>query len=122
MAHGLRPGDRVQVLAYTDGAHRDRAVVLLPTAEVVRVLQDPTGLAGGGEELGVQLRMPSDRAPDVVAAITTGRIFVVKAPGSGVSPSEPTLPSDVQEPPAATSGPVPPAGAPVDRFKTAVRR
>src|SRR5215217_4862825 len=45
MAQGLRPGDRVQVLAaYTDGARRGRAVVLLPTAEVVRVLEDPAAL------------------------------------------------------------------------------
>ena len=64
MAQGLRPGDRVQVLAaYTDGARRGRAVVLLPTAEVVRVLEDPAGLTGTGQERGVQLRMPSDRAP-----------------------------------------------------------
>ena len=47
MAQGLRPGDNVQVLAaYTDGARRGRAVVLLPTAEVVRVLEDPAGLTG----------------------------------------------------------------------------
>ena len=64
MAQGLRPGDTVQVLAaYTDGARRGRAVVLLPTAEVVQVLQDPAGLTGTGQERGVQLRMPSDRAP-----------------------------------------------------------
>jgi hypothetical protein len=82
MAQGLRPGDRVQVLAaYTDGARRGRAVVLLPTAEVVRVLEDPAGLTGTGQERGVQLRMPSDRAPAVAAAIATARIFVVKAPG-----------------------------------------
>jgi hypothetical protein len=37
MAQGLRPGDTVQVLAaYTDGARRGRAAVLLPTAEVVK--------------------------------------------------------------------------------------
>ncbi|HEV2927941.1 MAG TPA: SAF domain-containing protein, partial [Propionibacteriaceae bacterium] len=64
MAQGLRPGDIVQVLAaYTEGARRGRAVVLLPSAEVVQVLQDPAGLAGTGQERGVQLRMPSDRAP-----------------------------------------------------------
>jgi hypothetical protein len=82
MAQGLRPGDSVQVLAaYTEGARRGRAVLLLPSAEVVQVLQDPAGLAGSGQERGVQLRMPSDRAPIVVAAIATARIFVVKAPG-----------------------------------------
>ena len=82
MAQGLRPGDSVQVLAaYTEGARRGRAVVLLPSAEVVQVLQDPAGLAGTGQERGVQLRMPSDRAPIVVAAVATARIFVVKTPG-----------------------------------------
>jgi hypothetical protein len=49
MAQGLRPGDRVQVLAaFTEGARRGRAVVLLPAAEVVQVLEDPAGLAGPG--------------------------------------------------------------------------
>jgi hypothetical protein len=67
--------------AYTEGARRGRAVVLLPSAEVVQVLQDPTGLAGTGQERGVQLRMPSDRAPMVVAAVATARIFVVNTPG-----------------------------------------
>jgi SAF domain len=91
MAQGLRPGDSVQVLAaYTEGARRGRAVVLLPSAEVVQVLQDPAGLAGTGQERGVQLRMPSDRAPLVVAAIATARIFVVKAPG--VTTAEPPGP------------------------------
>jgi hypothetical protein len=86
MAQGLRPGDRVQVLAaFTEGARRGRAVVLLPSAEVVQVPQDPSGLTGAGQERGVQLRMPSDRAPVVVvvAFIATARIFVVKAPGPG---------------------------------------
>jgi hypothetical protein len=88
MARGLRPGDSVQVLAaYTDGARRGRAVVLLPAAEVVQVLQDPTGLAGGGQERGVQLRMPGDRAPLVAAAIATARIFVVKAPVPASGPA-----------------------------------
>ena len=88
MAQGLRPGDRVQVLAaFTEGARRGRAVVLLPSAEVVRVLEDPTGLTGSGQERGVQLRMPSDRAPEVAAAIATARIFVVKAPGLATDPA-----------------------------------
>jgi hypothetical protein len=88
MAQGLRPGDSVRVLAaYTEGARRGRAVVLLPSAEVVQVLQDPAGLAGTGQERGVQLRMPSDRAPDVVAAIATVRIFIVKAPGPAAEPA-----------------------------------
>jgi hypothetical protein len=83
MAQGLRPGDSVQVLAaYTEGARRGRAVVLLPSAEVIQVFQDPAGLTGAGQDRGVQLRMPSDRAPIVVAAIATARIFVVKTRGS----------------------------------------
>jgi hypothetical protein len=97
MAQGLRPGDSVQVLAaYTEGARRGRAVVLLPSAEVVQILQDPAGLAGSGQERGVQLRMPSDRAPIVVAAIATARIFVVKAPGSA-SEAAATDPPEVPE-------------------------
>ena len=64
MAQGLRPGDSVQVLAtYTEGARRGRAVVLLPSAEVVQILQDPAGLAGTGQERGVQLRMPNGPDP-----------------------------------------------------------
>jgi hypothetical protein len=111
MAHGLRPGDRVQVLAaYTEGARRGRAVLLLPTAEVVQVLQDPAGLTGAGQARGVQLRMPSDRAPAVAAAIATARIFVVKAPGPATEPaaSDPTPPSEVQDPPSVTSQPLEP--------------
>jgi len=103
----------VQVLAaYTEGARRGRAVVLLPSAEVVQVLQDPAGLAGTGEERGVQLRMPSDRAPLVVAAIATARIFVVKAPGaaSGQAPGSPATPV---EPDPAESAPDPAGSGPV---------
>jgi len=111
MAQGLRPGDSVQVLAaYTEGARRGRAVVLLPSAQVVQILQDPAGLAGSGQERGVQLRMPSDRAPIVVAAIATARIFVVKAPGSA-SEAAATVPPEVpragEEPDPAGPGPDP---------------
>ncbi len=108
MAQGLRPGDRVQVLAaFTEGARRGRAVVLLPSAQVVQVLQDPAGLTGAGQERGVQLRMPSDRAPVVAAAIATARIFVVKAPGPATEPATaaPPPPTGMQEPGAGTSQP-----------------
>jgi pilus assembly protein CpaB len=108
MAQDLRPGDRVQVLAaYTDGARRGRAVVLLPTAEVVRVLEDPAGLTGTGQQRGVQLRMPGDRAPLVAAAIATARIFVVKAPGLPAGPAAlpPPAPGAPQRPPSGTSQP-----------------
>jgi hypothetical protein len=110
MAEGLRPGDRVQVVAaFTEGARRGRAVVLLPSAEVVQVLEDASGLTGTGQQRGVQLRMPSDRAPVVAAAIATARIFVVKAPGpaaldpaapDGLEESDPAEPgtSDLVEP------------------------
>jgi hypothetical protein len=82
MAQGLRPGDSVQRLAaYTEGARRGRAVVLLPSAEVIQVFQDPAGITGAGQDRGVHLRMPSDRAPIVAAAIATARIFVVKTRG-----------------------------------------
>jgi hypothetical protein len=100
MAQGLRPGDRVQVLAaFTEGARRGRAVVLLPAAEVVQVVEDPAGLAGTGRERGVQLRVPGDRAPVVAAAIATARIFVVKAPGLAADPgAAETPPSGTQDP------------------------
>jgi hypothetical protein len=116
MAQGLRPGDSVQVLAaYTEGARRGRAVVLLPAAEVVQVLQDPAGLAGNGQERGVQLRMPGERAPIVVAAIATARIFVVKAPGPAPDPAA-TVPADDpgagSEPDPAGSGPDPAGSEP----------
>ena len=123
MAQGLRPGDRVQVLAaFTGGARRGRAVVLLPSAEVVRVLEDPDGLTSSGQERGVQLRMPSDRTPVVAAAIATARIFVVKAPGlvpdravAGTPPSGAREPGTGSEP--AGEGPadgVPPGTGSVD--------
>jgi hypothetical protein len=101
MAQGLRPGDNVQVLAaYTEGARRGRAVVLLPT----------DGLTGAGQDRGVQLRMPSDRAPIVAAAIATARIFVVKAPGlAAEQPSAGPTPGGAEEPPADPSGPSLPA-------------
>jgi hypothetical protein len=108
MAQGLRPGDRVQVLAaFTEGARRGRAVVLLPSAEAVQVLEDRSGLTGAGQERGVQLRMPSDRAPIVAAAIATARIFVVKAPGpaTGQAAAEPVPPSQSPQPQPATSQP-----------------
>jgi len=86
--------------AYTDGARRGRAAVLLPSAEVVQVLQDPTGLTGTGQDRGVQLRMPGDRAAVVAAAIATARIFVVKTPGPGTGPAAAEPPSgEPQEPP-----------------------
>ena len=95
------------VAAYTDGARRGRAVVLLPTAEVVWVLEDPAGLTGTGQERGVQLRMPSDRASLVAAAIATARIFVVKAPGPPTDQAAlpPPAPSDPQAPPPDTAQP-----------------
>jgi hypothetical protein len=103
LAEGLRPGDRVQVVAaFTEGARRGRAVVLLPSAEVVRVLEDTAGLTGTGQQRGVQLRMPSERAPVVAAAIATARIFVVKAPGPAAL--DPTPPADLQEPTPSDPG------------------
>jgi hypothetical protein len=118
MAEGLRPGDRVQVLAaFTEGARRGRAVVLLPAAEVVQVLEDPAGLTGTGQERGVQLRMPADRAPVVAAAIATARIFVVKAPGLATDAATAGTPlGGTQEPGPGTdaSDEGPAAGAPPD--------
>jgi hypothetical protein len=80
MAQGLRPGDHVQVLAaYGDSLHSSQARLLLPRAEVVRVLEEPNGLTGSRQS-GVQVRVPSDRTALVVAAIASARVFVVKAP------------------------------------------
>jgi pilus assembly protein CpaB len=91
MAEGLRPGDRVQLLAaYTEGARRGRAAVLLPAAEVVHVLEDPGGLTGQARPTGVQLRMPSASAPLVAAAIASARIFVVKGPALAAAEAPPT--------------------------------
>jgi hypothetical protein len=102
MAQGLRPGDRVQVLAaYTEGARRRDATVLLSAAEVVRVLEDPGGLTGGGRPTGVQLRMPSASVPQVASAIATARIFLVKVPTQTATPP----PTDVTEPPTDDAPP-----------------
>jgi hypothetical protein len=107
--HGPGPAARRQ-RAGAGRLHRGRppgpAVVLLPTAEVVQVLQDPAGLTATGQERGVQLRMPSDRAPIVAAAIATARIFVVKSPGlAAEEPSVAPTPGGVQEPPPEPSEP-----------------
>ncbi|HEV8165306.1 MAG TPA: SAF domain-containing protein [Actinomycetota bacterium] len=102
MAQGLRPGDRIQVLAaYTEGARRGHATVLLPAAEVVRVLEDPGGLTGGGRPTGVQLRMPSASVPLVASAIATARIFLVKVPTQTATPPL----TDVTEPPTDDAPP-----------------
>jgi hypothetical protein len=79
MAQGLQPGDHVQVLAaYRDGALSGQAQLLLRSVEVVRVLEEPSGLAGSRQS-GVQVRVPSDRTAVVVAAIASARVFVVRA-------------------------------------------
>jgi hypothetical protein len=94
MAQDLRPGDRVQVLAaYTEGAHRGRAVLLLQDAEVIRVLEEPGGLTGPGQQHGVQLRIPGSQATDVAAAVATARIFIVKGPACPTPPFPATGPT-----------------------------
>jgi hypothetical protein len=100
--------------AYTEGARRGQAVVLLPSAEVVQVLQDPAGLAGTGQERGVQLRMPGDRAPIVVAAVATARIFVVKTPGlaSEAAASDRSTAPPTPKPGTAGTEPDPPGSGP----------
>jgi hypothetical protein len=81
LAEGLRPGDRVQVLAaFTDGPRAGQAKTLLSSAEVVRVIKDPTAFGGGGRDTGVQIRMPAADAEAVAAAVANARIFVIKAP------------------------------------------
>ena len=87
LPEGLRPGDQVQVLAaYTDGQRRGTAQVLLPQAEVVHILRDSTASLGGSDRpLGIQVRMPSERAQPVTAALANARIFIIKLQGSGTS-------------------------------------
>lgn len=105
LAQGLRPGDRVQVLAaYTDGARRGQAVVLLPTVEVTRVLHETGALAGPDQQTGVQVRIPGERAPLVTAAIATARVFVVKAPSRPVfvPPAATPTPPGVGLPPTSS--------------------
>lgn len=95
VAQGLRPGDRVQVLAaYTDGARRGQAVVLLASVEVTRVLHEQGALPDADRQAGVQVRMPGERGPLVAAAIATARVFVVKAPArpAFVPPAPPLVP------------------------------
>jgi hypothetical protein len=103
MAQGVRPGDRVQVLAaYTEGARRGHATVLLPAAEVIRSWRTPGGLTGGDRPTGVQLRMPSASVPLVASAIATARIFLVKVPPRPPRPHPPMSPS---HPPTTLSPP-----------------
>jgi len=122
MAQGLRPGDHVQVLAaYSDGVRSGQARLLLQSVEVVRVLEEPSGLAGSRQS-GVQVRVPSDRTAVVVAAIASARVFVVKAASlasraaavteeppvaaqDGPEPSAPTVPPTSTEPLTPESGP-----------------
>ena len=100
MAQGLRTGDRVQIVAaYADGLHQGRSQVLVESAEVVRILEEPGGLAGGNRTIGVQVRLPSGRTAPVTAAIASARVFVVKAsalPSRSVSPA--VAPDDPAQP------------------------
>ena len=89
------------VVLEPEHARRGHAAVLLPAAEVVRILEDPGGLTGGGRPTGVQLRMPSARVPQVAAAIATARIFLVKVPTHAAEPvpTDPTEPTTYDPPP-----------------------
>jgi hypothetical protein len=116
MAQGLRPGDRVQVLAAdADGMRNSGARLLLSSVEVVRILEEPTGLTGSRQS-GVQVWVPSDRTALVVAAIASTRVFVVKAPsiaGRDVAATE--QPADSAQNWPDTSAPVvPPASTEPD--------
>jgi hypothetical protein len=111
MAQGLRPGDHVQVLAASsDGLRGGQARLLLPWAEVIRVLEEPSGLAGSHQS-GVQVRVPNDRAAVVVGAIASARVFVVKAPplpAHGAAAAE--EPPDASQDSSAPSAPLDPSG------------
>ena len=117
MAQGLRPGDYVQVLAaYADGVRGSRARLLLRSVEVLRVLEEPTGLTGRRQS-GVQVRVPGDRTALVVAAIASARVFVVKAPSipsrSAVVPEESPDPAQGWPDPSTPAGPSAPVAPPV---------
>jgi Flp pilus assembly protein CpaB len=81
----LRPGDRVTVLAsYPPGVNdaASSSEILLPSAEVVRLLHDRDGLGGGTRVRAVQLRVPSGRLASVAQAVATGRISMARlSPG-----------------------------------------
>jgi hypothetical protein len=113
MAQGLRPGDHVQVLAaYGDGLRSGQARLLLRSAEVIRMLEEPSGLAGSHQG-GVQVRVPSDRTALVVAAIAGSKVFVVKAPAlSGRSGAADEEPPDVAQEARDWSQPSAPMGPP----------
>jgi hypothetical protein len=123
MPFGLRPGDRVDVLAtFSDGLHKAAAQPLVASAEVVRVLEDSGGLGGGRRQTGVQVRVAANRASSVAAAIANGRVFVVKdlspqggsaaagSPPTSITPSDATLDGGNQEPPRVQSSE--PGGSP----------
>ena len=90
MAQGLRLGDSVRVLAaYTEGARRGRAVVLLPSAEVVQVFQDPAGLTGAGRIA----------ASSSACRATVPRSWPPPSPPRGSSWSRPAVPPATMAPP-----------------------
>jgi len=110
VARGLRPGDRVQVLAaYSDGPRRGQAVVLLPSVEITQLLQEASGISVADRQTGVQVRMPKDSAPLVTAAIASARIFIVKAPPGTTATTTPNPTLDQPGPPAGTTDPAQPA-------------
>lgn len=112
MLQGLRPGDHVQILgAYPDGLRKGAAQVLVDSAEVVRILEEPGGLATGRRESGVQVRLPGERSASVAAAIANGRVFIVKAPSL---PDRPAVRDAAQNdrPPTEPSEPERPGGSP----------
>jgi len=111
MLQGLRPGDRVQILgAYSDGLHRQAAQVLVESAEVVRILEEPGGLASGHRQSGVQVRLPSERTASVAAAIAVARVFIVRAPSL---PSRPAVQGGARDdaPSIGSGEPGPPGGS-----------
>jgi SAF domain len=113
VARGLRPGDRVQVIAaYSDGPRRGQAVVLLPSAEITELLQEAGGISGTDRQTGVQVRMPKDSAPLVTAAIASARIFVVKAPPGTASGATPAPTPGATPAPTPGATPAPTLGTP----------
>jgi Flp pilus assembly protein CpaB len=98
----LRPGDRVTVLASFPPDTNDptsRSEILLPSAEVVGLLDDGDGLGGGTRVRAVQLRVPSDRLASVAQAVAAGRISMARlTPGDVTGAREPSSDPDTEEP------------------------
>ncbi|MFL6294918.1 MAG: hypothetical protein ACJ75M_03545 [Actinomycetes bacterium] len=94
--------EAAQAIRQDYGLPRDRRQWDDHPALYNRLNSEVRGSRSGLREVG--LRMPSDRAPMVAAAIATARIFVVKAPGPAAEePSSASPPGGTRQPPTDPS-------------------